>query len=64
MFALYAEPLTVVVRQDADIASVDDLRGARMDIGRPGSSARAMWTESPAPVDVAAGVDVDSVRGR
>ncbi len=42
VFALYAEPLTIVVRQGADISGIDDLRGARMDVGRPGTSVRAM----------------------
>lgn len=42
VFSLYAEPLTVVVRQGSDIAGLDDLRGARVDIGRPQSSVRVM----------------------
>ncbi len=42
VFALYAEPLTIVVRQGADIAGIDDLRGARLDVGQPGTSVRAM----------------------
>ena len=42
VFSLYVEPLTVVVRQGADIEGLEDLRGARLDIGRPGSSVRVM----------------------
>ena len=40
MFALHGEPLTVVARKDADIASVTDLKGKRVNIGNPGSGQR------------------------
>ena len=42
LFSLYTEPLTVVVRQDSAINSLEDLRGARVDLGRPGTTVRAM----------------------
>ena len=41
MFALYGEPLTIVARADAAIEAVEDLPGARVNIGNPGSGQRA-----------------------
>lgn len=37
---LYEDPLHIVVRQDAGIATVDDLRARKVDIGLPGSGNR------------------------
>ncbi|MCT8999782.1 TAXI family TRAP transporter solute-binding subunit [Chelativorans intermedius] len=42
VFSLHAEPLTVVARADAGIASFDDLKGKRVNIGNPGSGQRAL----------------------
>jgi uncharacterized protein len=41
VFSLHPEPFTVVARRDADIASFEDLRGKRVNIGNPGSGQRA-----------------------
>lgn len=41
LFSLYAEPLTIVARQDAGINSLSDLPGKRIDIGNPGSGDRS-----------------------
>ncbi|WP_460883330.1 TAXI family TRAP transporter solute-binding subunit [Pseudaeromonas pectinilytica] len=41
LFGLYAEPLTIVARQDANIQQLDDLPGKRVDIGNPGSGDRS-----------------------
>jgi uncharacterized protein len=41
VFSLHPEPFTVVARADSGIASVADLRGKRVNIGSPGSGARA-----------------------
>lgn len=40
MFALHGEPLTVVARRDANIETVKDLKGKRVNIGNPGSGQR------------------------
>ena len=40
IFALHGEPLTVVARRDANIKSVEDLKGKRVNIGNPGSGQR------------------------
>lgn len=40
MFALHGEPLTVVAREDADIDTVKDLKGKRVNLGNPGSGQR------------------------
>lgn len=41
VFALHSEPFTVVARADADIDGFEDLQGKRVNIGPPGSGARA-----------------------
>jgi TRAP transporter TAXI family solute receptor len=41
VFSLHAEPFTVVARADSGIATSADLRGKRVNIGAPGSGARA-----------------------
>lgn len=41
VFSLHAEPFTVLARADAGIASFDDLRGKRVNVGNPGSGQRA-----------------------
>ncbi len=55
VFSLHAEPLTLVARKEAGIASFDDLKGKRVNIGNPGSGQRALmdlliaekgWTNS------------------
>ncbi|SDE64888.1 hypothetical protein SAMN05421538_10924 [Paracoccus isoporae] len=37
VFSVHPEPFTVVARQDASIASFDDLQGKRVNVGNPGS---------------------------
>ncbi|WP_018175473.1 MULTISPECIES: TAXI family TRAP transporter solute-binding subunit [unclassified Thioalkalivibrio] len=44
-FSLHAEPLTLVVRPDADIEGLDDLPGKRVNIGNPGSGQRILMEE-------------------
>lgn len=41
VFGVYPELFTVVARKDAGIASFDDLKGKRVNIGNPGSGQRA-----------------------
>jgi len=40
VFSVHAEAFTLVARKEADIASVADLRGKRVNIGNPGSGTR------------------------
>lgn len=40
LFSLHPEPLTLVVRPDAGIKGLDDLKGKRVNIGNPGSGQR------------------------
>ena len=40
VFALHAEPFTVIAHEDAGIAVLDDLKGKRVNIGSPGSGQR------------------------
>lgn len=37
VFAVHPEPFTVVARDDSDIASFDDMKGKRINVGNPGS---------------------------
>jgi TRAP transporter TAXI family solute receptor len=55
VFAIHGEPMTVVARADANIHSITDLKGKRLDIGAPGSGNNATmkrvmqalgWTEA------------------
>ena len=41
LFSLHAEPLTLVVRPDAGIESLEDLKGKRVNVGNTGSGQRA-----------------------
>ena len=41
LFSLYPEPFTLVTRRDANIRTLDDLIGRRVNIGNPGSGQRA-----------------------
>jgi TRAP transporter TAXI family solute receptor len=41
VFSMHPEPMTLVVRSDAGINSYADLKGKRVNIGNPGSGARA-----------------------
>jgi TRAP transporter TAXI family solute receptor len=43
VLSLYPELVTILVRRDAQIGDVEALKGKRVDIGRPGSGARATW---------------------
>ena len=41
VFSLHPEPFTVVARADAGIATFDDLKGKRVNVGNPGSGQRS-----------------------
>jgi TRAP transporter TAXI family solute receptor len=41
VFSVHPEPFTVIARADAGITNFDDLKGKRVNIGDPGSGARA-----------------------
>jgi len=41
VMTLYSEPFTVVARKDANIQTLEDLKGKRVNIGNPGSGQRA-----------------------
>jgi TRAP transporter TAXI family solute receptor len=41
VFSVHPEPFTVVARADAGIASFDDLKGKRVNVGNPGSGQRS-----------------------
>lgn len=41
LFSVHSEPFTVVARRDSGIRAFDDLKGARVNIGNPGSGQRA-----------------------
>lgn len=41
IFSVHPEPYTVVARKDADVASFDDLKGKRVNVGNPGSGSRS-----------------------
>ena len=41
VFSVHAEPMTIIARADADINSLDDLKGKRVNVGNPGSGTRA-----------------------
>ena len=40
VFSVHGEPFTVVARDDAGVATFDDLKGKRVNIGNPGSGQR------------------------
>ena len=40
VFSVHPEPFTVVARADAGIASFDDIKGKRVNVGNPGSGQR------------------------
>jgi uncharacterized protein len=41
VFSVHSEPFTVVARADSGIATFDDLKGKRVNVGNPGSGQRA-----------------------
>ncbi|MFY1026783.1 C4-dicarboxylate ABC transporter substrate-binding protein [Actinobacillus seminis] len=41
VFSIHPEPFTLMVRDDANIQSFDDLKGKRVNVGDPGSGTRA-----------------------
>ncbi|MCH7635794.1 MAG: TAXI family TRAP transporter solute-binding subunit [Proteobacteria bacterium] len=43
VFAIHAEPVTIIARADAGIKTVQDLVGKRVNIGNPGSGTEATW---------------------
>lgn len=40
VFSVHGEPFTVVAREDSGVASFDDLKGKRVNVGNPGSGQR------------------------
>jgi len=45
VFSLHPEPVTVVVRKEADIKTFADLKGKKFNVGNPGSGTRASFDE-------------------
>ena len=45
VMALYPETLTVIVREDSGIGTVEQLKGKRVNIGAPGTGSRVTWDE-------------------
>ncbi len=45
VFSIHPEPLTLVARKEAQIKSLSDLKGKRVNIGNPGSGTRALVDE-------------------
>ena len=43
VLSLYAEPFHLIVRQDAGISSLNDLKGKRVNVGAPGSGTRSTF---------------------
>ncbi len=43
VFSIHPEPVTIVVRKDAGINGILDLKGKRVNIGNPGSGQRGTW---------------------
>ena len=43
VFSIHSEPLTIIARKDANIKTVEDLKGKRVNIGNPGSGSEATW---------------------
>jgi len=43
VFSVHAEPVSLIARADANIKSVRDLVGKRVNIGNPGSGTEATW---------------------
>lgn len=43
VFSIHAEPFTVVARADSGVKTFDDLKGKRVNLGNPGSGARATF---------------------
>ena len=43
VFSIHPEPVTIVARNDADIKTILDLKGKRVNIGNPGSGTRGTW---------------------
>ncbi len=41
LFSLHSEPFTVIARADSGVATFDDIKGKRVNIGNPGSGMRA-----------------------
>ena len=43
VFSVHAEPVTIIARKDANIKTILDLKGKRINIGNPGSGTRGTW---------------------
>ena len=43
VFSVHPEPVTVLARRDADIKTLTDAKGKRLNIGNPGSGTRGTW---------------------
>ncbi len=66
LFSVYPEALTVIAREDANVRSLEDLRGKRVGLGTPGSGTRATMTlvlgaAGVAPEDLRAALDTKIV---
>ena len=45
VFSLHPEPMTILARKEANIKSIEDLKGKRFNVGNPGSGTRAASEE-------------------
>ena len=45
VFSLHPEPFTILARKEANIKTIDDLKGKRFNVGNPGSGTRAASDE-------------------
>ena len=43
VFSVHPEPVTIIARDDSDIANITDLKGKRVNIGNVGSGTRGTW---------------------
>ena len=43
VFSVHPEPISIIARKDANIKTIDDLVGKRVNIGNPGSGTEATW---------------------
>ena len=43
VFSVHPEPVTVIARDDAGIATLTEVKGKRLNIGNPGSGTRGTW---------------------
>ena len=43
VFSVHPEPVTIIARDDSDVANITDLKGKRVNIGNVGSGTRGTW---------------------